>query len=113
MKVIIAGGRDYIQTEEDYKAIEELLIKNKVTEVVSGGAKGADEFGEMLANRLEIPITQFLPDWDKFGKRAGPFRNHVMAKYADAVILLPGGRGTDSMRNEAKKANLVFLYERK
>ena len=53
---------------------------------------------------------RFPADWDKHGRAAGPIRNAQMARYADAVALFPGGRGTASMRRVAEKAGIT-VYE--
>jgi hypothetical protein len=58
-----------------------------------------------------VPVKQFPADWNKYGKAAGPIRNAQMAKYADAVILFPGGRGTANMRKLAKEHGLEILYD--
>lgn len=105
MKLIIAGGRDYQFTKKDWDRLE--TIRN-VHEVVSGGARGADEAGEAWAAFRQKPIKRFMADWEKFGKRAGPMRNREMAEYADAVALFPGGKGTQNMYLEAKARNLVI-----
>lgn len=44
MKLIIAGGRNYNLTDEDYIKLDTLL--DTTTEVISGCAKGADSCGE-------------------------------------------------------------------
>jgi hypothetical protein len=98
--VVIAGGRDYQFTDEDKSKLDALPI----AEVVSGGAKGADQFGEQWAESRGIPVRRFPADWKAHGRAAGPIRNRKMAEYADAVALFPGGRGTESMRKEAEKA---------
>src|SRR5262245_60137320 len=106
MKLIIAGGRDYKLTEADYMRLDELWRQAEIEEVVSGGASGADRCGEQWAGQHNIPVKRFVPQWEAFGKAAGPMRNRAMAGYADAVALFPGGRGTESMYNEAKKAGI-------
>lgn len=108
MKLIIAGGRDYQFDEEDEFILNAILGSGnrRITEVVSGGAKGADRGGELWAKHWNIPIKRFPADWDKHGKKAGPIRNEEMAKYADAVILFPGGRGTANMLVNAIKHDL-------
>jgi len=89
----------------------------KISEVVSGAcgihagvrnaahriALGADGIGEAWAKDHAIPVRRFYADWDEYGLAAGPRRNREMAEYADAVIALPGGRGTKSMVAEAIK----------
>lgn len=106
MKLIVAGGRDYKPTLPDQEALKDLIEMYDVQTIVSGGANGADRFGESVAEELGLNIHRFLPDWTQYGKAAGPIRNRQMAEYADAVVLLKGGRGTQSMYNEAINAEL-------
>ena len=106
MKLIIAGGRDYRFTPTDRSRLDALL--GTVTEVVSGAATGADQAGERWAKLHGIPVKRFPADWNKHGRTAAPIRNAQMAQYADAVALLPGGRGTDSMRREAERAGITI-----
>ena len=106
MKIIIAGGRNY-----RFKIGDRSKLANipDVTEVVSGGAPGADAAGESWARANNIPVKRFPADWGRHGKAAGPIRNRQMAEYADAVALFPGGRGTESMRREAERAGLQIF----
>ena len=120
MKVIIAGGRDYKFTDEDREFLNS--IGGRISEVVSGAcqakkdsdtATGADGFGEEWAKENKVPVTRFYPDWKTYGRGAGPKRNISMAEYAEAVVLFPGGRGTDSMHREASKRQLEIYDRRK
>jgi hypothetical protein len=104
-KYIVAGGRDYQLTDYDRTILDFLPIG----EIVSGGAPGADSGGEQWAAAKGIPVTRFDPDWNKHGRAAGPIRNRQMAAYADAVVLFPGGKGTDSMRKEAIAAGIAVF----
>lgn len=97
VRLVIAGGRDFIGTENDFEHISDLCIKYCVTEIVSGCARGADQFGENCAARLNIPVKYFPADWEKHGKSAGYIRNHEMAVYTNLVHLFPGERGTKMM----------------
>ena len=106
MRLIIAGGRS--QHLEDHHLAELNLIKD-VSCVLSGGATGVDSDGETWARNNNIPVKIYSPDWDNHGKLAGPLRNREMATNADALALFPGGKGTDSMLNEAKKAGLKIF----
>lgn len=107
MRLIIAGGRDYQFTLTDCGRLELLIAK--VTEVVSGGATGADRCGELWANINKIPVKVFTADWKAYGKAAGPIRNRQMAEYADAVALFPGGKGTLNMKAEAERAGIEIF----
>ena len=106
MKLIIAGGRDF--TNKFYMVGCLDSISTGITEVVSGGAMGADTLGERWARDNELPVTHFLPQWAAYGKSAGHLRNKEMAEYADAVALFPGGKGTASMFKEAEKTDLII-----
>lgn len=107
MKTIIAGGRDYRMTEADFAWLDGL--KPPITEVITGGARGADTGGEHWARSRGIPVVTVLADWKRLGRSAGPTRNRNMAAIAKRVALFPGGRGTESMRRAAKAAGLVIV----
>lgn len=131
MRLIIAGGRDYCLTAEDYAKLDAI---EGVTEVVSGKGGLADEGGELWADSRGIPVQPFPALWDKldepgaitrrrsdgtlYNAAAGPQRNRRMALYAaedhGACALFQGGRGTESMYREAKAAGLrVFDFRQK
>ena len=103
MKLIIAGGRDYKLTRQDFDKLDGI---QGVTEVVSGCARGVDSAGECWARNRLIPIKQFPADWDRWGKRAGFIRNIEMANYADALAVFPGGNGTAHMFKTARQYGL-------
>jgi hypothetical protein len=108
MKTIIAGSRTALY-EHVYYAIKSCPFKSKITEIVSGTARGADKFGEEIAEKFNISVKRFPADWDRYGKRAGYVRNEEMAKYADALIAVWDGKskGTKNMIDIAKKENLL------
>ena len=103
MKIIIAGGRSYIPNTRHEDIIIDILVNNNCTEVVSGGCRGADKFGENISNELRIPVKIFKANWALQGPMAGPIRNRSMAAYADGCILLPGGKGTANMKKMAEE----------
>lgn len=111
MKVIIAGSR----TISDYYRIMETIVDSEfeITEVVSGGASGVDECGEMYASAFNLPLCKFPANWPKYGKSAGMIRNEEMAKYADALILVWDGKskGSAGMKRIAERYNLL-VFER-
>lgn len=114
MKLIIAGGRDYRMDLADYYRLEEIHLHfGPITEIVSGGATGADSEGELWAKLSDIPVKKFEADWRTHGNAAGPIRNRQMAEYADAVALFRGGKGTASMEREAKRAGIAIYDFRK
>jgi len=105
MKVIIAGSRNFPTEHSDIIWCSIATSKFEITEVVSGGAIGADRFGEVYARQNKIPIKKFLPDWNRYGKSAGFIRNEQMANYADALIAIWDGKsnGTKNMIGHMKR----------
>lgn len=98
MKVIIAGPRDL---EVPISILDIMITQSgfNITEVVSGGAFGMDHCGEEWAIENNISISQFLPDWNKYGKSAGPRRNKEMADYADALLIVKTNKDTSGTKN--------------
>lgn len=109
MRLIIAGGRDYRLTKDDQAFIANVVDKYNVTEIVQGGAKGADLGAKLWAKANGIECTEFPADWDKFHKSAGMIRNRQMADYADTLLVFPGGSGTANMIEIAAKLKLLII----
>lgn len=107
MKVIVAGGRDFIPNEGHEEWLISTLKLMKATHVVCGMARGADIFGLQIAEKMGLSVLKYPADWDKYGKSAGYKRNEQMAKVADACILFPGGKGTGHMSDIARKKGLI------
>jgi hypothetical protein len=111
MRTIIAGSRDITDFELVFDAVEASGFK--ITEVVSGGARGVDRLGEYYAELHDIPCKVFKADWDTYGKAAGSIRNGEMGKYAQALIAVWDGvsRGTKHMIDTALMLGLrVYIH---
>lgn len=112
MRTILAGSRSC----EDLHDMEDAIAFSKIniTHVLNGRAKGADHLGVLWARNNNIPITEFLADWERYGRGAGFKRNAQMAANADALIALWDGKshGTKHMIDIATAMKLrVFVYE--
>ena len=105
MKVIIAGSRKFDDHAHHLIRYAVKMSEFDITEVVSGGAIGVDEYGELWAETNAIPVQRFIPDWQKHGKKAGPIRNGQMAEYGDALIAIWDGvsPGTKDMIAQMKR----------
>ena len=119
LRVLVTGGRDF-STYEDrmwlYDGLNLLHSKQPITEIIEGGARGADLAARNWALwRLgcfdTIKITTMNADWERFGKGAGFVRNGEMAKLMpDIVLACPGGAGTAHMVSVAKAHRLRVIY---
>jgi len=118
MRVIVAGLRDIAPGEEftDYELVCRVIQESgfRITELVSGGARGVDRLGERWAAERGIPVRQFIPEWDSYqGKSAGVIRNGLMAAHAEALIAIwdEKSRGTRDMLERALRKELpVHLH---
>lgn len=108
--VLIAGCRDY----NDYKTAKAYIdfcisnIRKKYDIIIiSGGARGADALGEQYADENKFKVKRFLPDWERYGKSAGPRRNKLMVEAADYIICFWDGNspGTGSTIKYAQSAD--------
>lgn len=118
MKLAIIGSRSF----DDYNLLKQICdkihTKYVITEIVSGGAKGADLLGERFANEYAIKTNIFIPDWNRHGKSAGFIRNNDIVNHSDLVLAFWDGvsKGTNHSINIAKKTNkpiIIFNYKSK
>jgi len=115
MKLIIAGSRTIHLSVSDLDTIIQTYFDvSKITEVVSGKARGIDQTGIDWAVTKGIPVTEFIPDWSSKGKAAGHIRNREMGDYADeALVIYNGSSGSQGMIDYMKhlgKNCIVVLF---
>ena len=108
MRVAVIGSRGLqIDHLEDY-------LPDDVTEIVSGGAKGVDTCARNYALRHGLKLTEFLPEYGKYGRGAPLRRNIAIIEYADLVLAFWDGksRGTKFVIDNCKKRNIpVVVYQ--
>ena len=61
-------------------------LPEDTTEIVSGGAKGIDQCAKEYALKHNIKLTEFLPQYGKFGRNAPLKRNVTIIENADIVL---------------------------
>lgn len=112
MKTIIAGSREGLTLQDVITAAE--TCGWKITQVLSGTARGADKMGEVWADMKGVPIARYPADWNLFGDRAGHLRNVRMADDADALVAVWDGEspGTKDMIKIATQRGLKISVHR-
>lgn len=108
MKVAVIGSRRC-----NVKNLEKYLPE-ETTEIVSGGAKGIDNCAREYAISQGINLTEFLPEYEKYGRSAPLKRNISIIEYSDVVIAFWDGSscGTKYVINNCKKMGVpctVFI----
>ncbi len=124
MKIAIIGSRTF----SDYNKLKETIYKyfshigeshheNRIlhfTEIISGGAGGADKNAERFSKEHNIPIIIIRPDYNTYGKQAPLIRNEEIVKGADCIICFwdKESRGSRNALNHAKNHNkdTIIIY---
>ncbi len=90
MKVAVVGSRCLC-----VEHLEKYLPK-ETTEIISGGARGVDASAREYALRHGLKLTEFLPEYSRYGRCAPLKRNLQIIEYADLVLAFWDGksRGT-------------------
>lgn len=116
MKLAIVGSRGFDIYAYLSKTLE--IYFPDIKQIISGGARGADSLGARYAREHEIPLVEFLPDWDRYGKSAGFKRNEQIVDESTALAAYWDGQshGTKHSINLARnlqKPVIIFLYPKK
>lgn len=107
MKVAVVGSRNLTVTDL------RRYLPQGVTEIVSGGARGIDTCAREYAQRNGLKLTEFFPDYQKYGRTAPLKRNLQIIAYADIVVVFWDGEshGTKFVIERCRKMNKkVILY---
>ena len=108
MRVAVVGSRFF--TDYDYvkSSLDKISEVDKITVIVSGGARGADSLGERYARENGIEFVLFAADWNKHGKAAGPIRNKQLIEEGkpDLVVAFNPGKGTRNTIIHAEQNNI-------
>jgi hypothetical protein len=102
MILAIIGSRTFT----DYARLCRVLanVRTPITEIVSGGAPGADRLGANYARRQGIWLRELFALWDLYGKKAGHLRNSDIIDTAEAVLAFWDGisPGTEDSIKKAR-----------
>ena len=98
MKIAIVGSRNISVND----------ISNYVSagdEIVSGGAAGVDKCASEYAHSHGLKLTEFLPEYELYGRAAPIIRNKKIVGYADKIVAFWDGnsKGTLSVIKYAEK----------
>lgn len=131
MKVLVYGGRKYMDQMRVFAELDVLHDEIGITEIIEGGAPGADRFAANWAKARGVKLKEFKADWDDlqapvvrakrrrdgsfYNAAAGNNRNLVMMVQGkpDVAMEFPGESGTASMRrivkSEMKRRALRYI----
>ncbi|MDR1691816.1 MAG: DUF2493 domain-containing protein [Oscillospiraceae bacterium] len=94
MRVAIVGSRTL--DERCYTVLEE-SVPPGVSEIVSGGAVGADRLAERFAAERNLILTVIRPDYKTYDRMAPLIRNSQIVAESDFTLILWDGKSRGSL----------------
>jgi len=112
MKIAVIGSRG-LKVDDLAK-----YLPPETLEIVSGGAVGIDTCARDYALAQDIKLTEFLPEYEKYGRLAPLKRNITIIEHSDLVLAFWDGasRGTKFVIDNCKKRGIpvrVFTPKQK
>ena len=96
MVAAVIGSRSFV----DYKYLHTILSKYQITDIVSGGACGADSLAIAYAKEKSLKYHSYMPDYKLHGKKAPFVRNKLIVSASQICIAFWDGvsKGTEYCR---------------
>lgn len=113
-KLGIVGSRNPGMSYEEWETLITSIIKlDEISEIISGGAKGIDSYGKMLAIKNQIAFKEYNPEYSKYGRNATLIRNRLIVENSDKIIAFPtqGSKGTYHSVSIAKELNKPVIIK--
>ena len=111
--ILIAGSRDFenldIFTCVFNNLVMEKLDMGKNIVIVEGGARGVDTMAREFAKGNGLLFKEFKPEWNKYGRAAGPKRNDEMTEF----VAEHNGRALYFWDGESKGTKQCIMSARK
>ena len=79
MRIAVVGSRGI-------EAVDLDKYVRDCDEIVSGGAVGVDSCAAEYAKRTDVRLTEFLPEYDRYGRAAPLVRNRKLVDYSDKIV---------------------------
>jgi hypothetical protein len=111
MKTAVIGSRGF----NDYVLLKQTLDACFISEIISGGAIGADQMAERYAEEKGIATLIFKPNYAAFGRRAPLVRNKEIVNTSERVIAFWDGksRGTahavSYAKSRGKRVDIIYF----
>ena len=102
MRVAVIGSRGLqIGNLGDY-------LPPETTEIVSGGVRGVDACAREYAQRHGLKLTEYMPEYSRYGRAAPLKRNITIIENADLVLAFWDGKshGTKYVIDNCVKRNI-------
>lgn len=117
MRLLVTGDRNWRDAPRVKVALIDWLLQTDSEPedhvLISGDARGADTYADVIGQLLGFTIERHPADWDTHGKAAGPIRNREMLESGVDYCLafhddLGASRGTRNMVEQIEKAGIPY-----
>ena len=108
MVILVCGSRTWTSADQTLR-LARRLAELRPTQIIAGGAVGADQIAENWAKRNSIPVLVCTPNWNKFGRSAGIKRNNQMLDMKPDLVLAcwdGQSKGTKHTIDEAERRGI-------
>lgn len=107
-KIAVVGSRTITDKEFIFNKLDYYLQNLKNICIVSGGATGVDTIAKKYAVERNLRYLEFLPEYEKYGKKAPLVRNQQIIDASTHCIafIKDNSRGTQDSINKAIKKNI-------
>lgn len=111
MKILVTGGRAYVDRQTLFDTLDGIHALYHVSCVVHGRAAGADRLAGRWADSRNIRQVGYPAQWKTQGPMAGPIRNEKMyiREKPELVVAFPGGPGTADCKARAAKHGVQLI----
>jgi len=119
-QLLVCGSREYELATELERVLDALVSVNRPSQVIVGGARGADRLAAAWSRKRGFETVTVLADWNRDGKSAGFKRNERMVnrlRSGDKVVAFvvdataPTAGTAHTMGLAAKKGFPVRVYD--
>lgn len=97
--IAIVGSRGFDEYEVLEESILSLFQPDQINKIISGGAIGTDTLAEQFSSKHNVQIEVIKPEWNKYGRAAGPIRNKEIMKAADFAIVFWDGSSKGTLND--------------
>jgi len=92
IKIAVVGSRSFMDFEYAEKVLLALVKNYPKCSFVSGGALGADTIIKLFCEKYDYSLLEILPEWSKYGKKAGFLRNYDIWQSSDIGLCFWDGK---------------------
>jgi len=109
MRYGVIGSRSFL----DFNLLKTVLDKHFISQIISGGARGADSLAARYAKDNNISLIEYLPDYTKYKKKAPFIRNKLIVSNSDVMIAFWDGISTGTKHSldyaKSKKIKSIII----